>query len=237
MATKILIINNKGGVGKTLIELWMAHALALLNYKVLSLTSDNQNNSFHYAGVEPKFNKGLESWIEAGTGDIIPLRKNLDYIPLRKDYIPLKNFKIKKSFEEKFDNFMKVMNDKYDFIMIDASPVLGLNEFFLKADYYVIPTFLDEATTDSIVNLLNVIDKHKVLAVIPNRVGTSVFEKDMFKKIKAILDAENIQLTQPIQQSATLLKLSSKGKTIWESNHKKAIEVQEIFEKIISELI
>lgn len=92
MAIKTLIINNKGGVGKSVLALWLSDAVAKLNKKVLLLTSDNQNNAFHYSGVEPIFKKGLDDWIEKGIGDIFTLRENLSYIPL-------KNFKIKKIFQ------------------------------------------------------------------------------------------------------------------------------------------
>lgn len=230
MAIKTLIINNKGGVGKSVLALWLSDAVAKLNKKVLLLTSDNQNNAFHYSGVEPVFKKGLDDWIEKGIGDIFTLHENLSYIPL-------KNFKIKKSFKDDFNSFMEKMDYQYDYIFIDASPVLGLNEFFIeKADYFVIPTFLDEATTDSIVNLLNVIDKHKVIAVIPNRVGTSVLEKEMYLKLREILQDDEIVLTDAIEQSATLLRLITKGKTVWESKHKKALQVQDILADVLERL-
>ena len=231
MAVKTLVINNKGGVGKSVLTLWIADALAKLNHKVLLLTSDNQNNIFHYSGVEPVFKKGLDDWIEKGSGDIFTLRENLFYIPL-------KNFKIKSSFKEKFNTFMEKMDSEYDYIFIDASPVLGLNDFFIeKANHYVIPTFLDEATTDSIVNLLSVIDKHKVLAVIPNRVGTSMLEKEMYLKLKEILANDDITLTNAIEQSATLLRLISRGKTVWESKYNKALQVQEIIADVLERLV
>lgn len=231
MAIKTLVINNKGGIGKSILALWLSHAMAKLDAKVLLLTSDNQNNAFHYSGVEPIFKKGLDDWIEKGTGDIFTLRENLSYIPL-------KNFKIKSSFKEKFDTFMDRIDSEYNFIFIDASPVLGLNDFFIeKADHFVIPTFLDEATTDSIVNLLNVIDKNKVAAVVPNRVGNSMLEKEMYIKLRDILLADDIAITNAIEQSATLLRLITKGKTVWESKHQKALKVQEIIADVLERLV
>ena len=146
----------------------------------------------------------------------------------------MKNFKIKKIMEENFNNFIKKMDSEYNFIIIDASPVLGLNDLFIKnSDYFIIPTFLDEATTDSIVNLINVIDKSKILAVIPNRVGKSVIEKEMYIKLREILTADEIILTDAIEQSAILLKLIAKGKTVWESKHQKALQVQEILVDVL----
>lgn len=230
MAVKTLVINNKGGVGKSVLTLWMADAMAKAGRKALLLTSDNQNNAFHYAGVEPVFKKGLDDWIEKGNGDIFTLRENLSYIPL-------KNFKIKKSFKENFNSFMEKMDREYDYIFIDASPVLGLNEFFIeKTDYFIIPTFLDEATTDSIVNLLNVIDKHKVIAVIPNRVGNSMIEKELYINLRDKLINDEIILTDAIEQSATLLRLITKGKTVWESKHKKALQVQDIIADVLERM-
>ncbi|WP_442878338.1 ParA family protein, partial [Cetobacterium sp.] len=44
----ITVKNNKGGVGKTFVTAQLASGLALLDNRVLVLTSDSQNNIFSY---------------------------------------------------------------------------------------------------------------------------------------------------------------------------------------------
>ena len=76
-AVKILIKNQKGGVGKSLIAFWLAHGLALENKTVLLLTSDSQDNIPAFAGKSEEakeMTKGLESWVKTGEGDTLELR-------------------------------------------------------------------------------------------------------------------------------------------------------------------
>lgn len=127
-AVKILVKNQKGGVGKSLIAFWLAHGLTLKNKTVLLLTSDSQDNIPTFAGKSKEakeMSKGLESWIINGIGDMLELRENLDYIPLK-----TLNIKQKDSF--KFKNFIEIMSKKVDYIVIDASPVLELDDIFIE---------------------------------------------------------------------------------------------------------
>lgn len=230
-AVKILIKNQKGGVGKSLIAFWLAHGLALENKKVLVLTSDSQDNipAFAGKGKEAKeMKRGLESWIVNGEGDILELRENLFYIPLKATNIE----------EQDSFKFKTVVNDimakRVDYIVIDASPVLNLDDLFVEvADKIVVPTYLDEVTTLGIFNLISKVGLKKIKAIIPNRTHRSKLEKDCYFKLLSAFKETGIVLTEPIKHSAGITGLVDAGKTIWETKQKVFDPVRFEFKKVL----
>ena len=174
----ILVKANKGGVGKSWLTLQLAHATALKDKQVLIITSDSQNNIPRFAGIkENNFENGLEYWITKKNGTYLELRDNLYYIPLTTMNIPDKDI-------DNFRDFIKVIKKLFDYIYIDATPVLSLDDIFLEvADQIVIPTFLDSVTTSSITNMLRKAEYSKIKAIIPNRATRCKVEKEYYKKL------------------------------------------------------
>ncbi len=237
MSKVILFKNNKGGVGKSLLCFWVADTLSKIKKtnedynKILILTSDSQNNILQLAGITSKFGKGLEEHIETGNGEIIRLRKNLFYIPLT-------STKIKTTFDNKFTELMKEFKKEYDYVFIDGSPVLKLDNIFIKvADKIVIPTYLDDMTTKGVTNLIKEVGGEKVALVIPNRCGRSKLEKQYFSKLKIVLDKVDIKLFDPIYQSSKIMKLIEQRKTIFETKNKQYKEIQSSFAQIVKEVM
>lgn len=73
----------------------------------------------------------------------------------------------------------------FDYIVIDGSPVMYLdNEFMEVADDIIIPTFLDAITTDSVLSMLKNVDFNKVRAIIPNRAGRTKLERLYYENLK-----------------------------------------------------
>ena len=228
----ILIKNNKGGVGKSLLTYWLSYGIAELGYKTLILTSDNQNNILNYAGFEGEYGIGLEHWLSKGSGELIHLSKNLDYIPLT-------GYKLKRNFEEKFKSLIKELKTRYDYIFVDGSPVIGLDKVFLKtASQIIIPTYLDEITTEGIVNILNAVDDiKKIKSIIPNRCGKSKIEIETFLELKVISDDAGILLTEPIKQSSLITNLISKHKSIWDTKAKPTDYIRSELLKVVEVII
>lgn len=229
----ILIKNNKGGVGKSWITLQLAHGLQhVSDKKVLIITSDNQNNILEYAGMEKAATgSGLEKWIKAGTGDLIRLRKNLFFIPLKTSHLNLQS-------KEKLECLFEVFKEEYEYILIDSTPVVGIDKYFVDlADKVVVPGFADKVTINSITSLLEGVEVRKVKSVIINKWTKTAKEKEYYKGLKEVLEPFEILLTAPINQSATIGKLIDDGKTIWESNSKKIKTIQESFVTVIEEIL
>ncbi|MEI6857489.1 ParA family protein [Psychrilyobacter sp.] len=233
MAKVILFKNNKGGVGKSLLCFWTAHILSTLSKskdrknKVLILTSDSQNNIMQMAGVKSGYGDGLQGYIDGRGSDLIRLRKDLFYIPLT-------STGIKRTFETRFLDVIEIFKTQYDYILIDGSPVLKLDNIFLEvSDKVVIPTFLDKVTTKGMINLIREVGVNKVALIVPNRVGKSKMEREHLNKLKKSLEGVGAAITDPIYQTLKIMQLTEKSKTIMETKSKQYNEIKQIFAKIV----
>ena len=215
----ILVKNNKGGVGKTYITLQLAAYKALIkNKKTLILTSDSQNDIL------------LEDFIEGKSYKIKKLRENLFFLHLQ-------GYKIKNSFDEAFKRAIKLLKDEYDYIVIDGSPVMGLDNLFIEiSDHIVIPTFLDSITTHSVLSMLKKVDLNKVKAVVPNRTGRTKLEKEYYDFLNKKLGVQGIHLSFPIPEISLISKLIDKETLLWESKAKKLDYIKGIFINIWKEI-
>ena len=229
----ILVKNNKGGVGKTYITLQLAAYKALIkNKKTLILTSDSQNDILKFSGIKiddtSKF--GLEDFIEGKSYKIKKLRENLFFLHLQ-------GYKIKNSFDEAFKKAIKLLKEEYDYIVIDGSPVMGLDNLFIQvSDYIVIPTFLDNITTHSVLSMLKKVDLNKVKAVVPNRTGRTKLEKEYYDFLNKKLGVQGIHLSFPIPEISLISKLIDKETLLWESKAKKLDYIKGIFINIWKEI-
>lgn len=228
----VLIKNNKGGVGKSWITLQLAAYKALSqNKKVLILTSDSQNNILNFTGKERDTSKkGLEDMLEGKKYELTELRHNLFFLHLQ-------GYRIKNNFEEKLKKVIKKLKDKFDYILIDGSPVMKIDNAFIEiSDTIVIPTFLDAVTTNSILNMLRNTELEKVKVVIPNRAGRTKLETEYYKLLDGKLSRSGIYLSIPISQTSSISKLIDKGKLIWESKSQKLDFVKSIFVDVWREI-
>ena len=238
MAKVILFKNNKGGVGKSLLCFWTAHILSTLSKtsddkknKVLILTSDSQNNIMQMAGAKSGYGDGLQGYIDGKGSDLIRLRKGLFYIPLT-------STGIKRTFESKFLDVIEVFKTQYDYILIDGSPVLKLDNIFLEvSNKVVIPTFLDNVTTKGMINLIKEVGVDKVALIVPNRVGKSKIEQEHLDKLKESLEGVGVPITDPIYQTLKIMQLTEKTKTIMETKSKQYNNIKQIFAKIVKEVM
>lgn len=230
MNKTILIKANKGGVGKSWTTLQLAHKAALDGNKVIIITSDSQNNILDFSGNGSLTPLGLDEWLTGGNGGFTELRKNLYYIPFHSTMLP-------EELEVRFESFINILKEEFDYIFIDSTPVLNLDKKFIDlADEVVIPTFLDQVTIGSITTLMAQIDpKNKVKAIIPNRVRRNKIEKEYYENLKNTV-SQNIFLSVPIKQSSFISKVIDEGKTIWEYRAKEAKALQELFLQVLEVL-
>jgi len=131
--TKVIsIFNQKGGVGKTTTNVNLCAALALKGKKVLSIDIDPQGNSSSGFGLDKN---NLELTIYDILIEDTDINKvihktdieNLDLIPaniqLAGAEIELTNTKYR---EKTLRESINLLDDTYDFIIIDCPPSLGL---------------------------------------------------------------------------------------------------------------
>ncbi|MDF1550725.1 MAG: ParA family protein [Bacteroidales bacterium] len=165
MATIISIINYKGGTGKTTTALNFGAALAKKRKKVLLLDFDSQCNLSLSKGLKsPEKHIGLvlskkatieESIFKLDTFSIVPSVENLlDY-----------EFAISNEPGREFiaREFLQPVKDKFDYILIDCPPSLGLLSInsLVAADYFIVPMQTENFAFIGLDNIMTATQKVK----------------------------------------------------------------------------
>ena len=132
MGKIISVSNQKGGVGKTTTALSLSAALGVLEKKVLLIDMDPQSNATSGLGIDSN-EVSLSSYdliignSKASNIVIQTSSPNLDLIPAKIDLVGLEIEIVNKSGREYLlKNALEKIKEKYDFIIIDCPPSLGL---------------------------------------------------------------------------------------------------------------
>ena len=147
MGKIIAIANQKGGVGKTTTSVNLAASLGVLEKKVLLIDADPQANASSGLGID------IEN-IEIGTYQIVEhshtpeeaiiscSSPNVDVIPAHIDLVAIEIELVdKENREYMLKQALESVKDKYDYILIDCAPSLGLLTLnaLTAADSVIIP--------------------------------------------------------------------------------------------------
>ena len=226
MGEIIQIKVEKGGVGKTFIASNLAHLLALLDYKVIILSIDSQNNVYSiFNKVNQRIKGRLKKSILNDKISKIELRENLDFIPIELYLSP--------NILKEVPAFLRKLKKNYDYIIIDSLPALKVDNIFLEnSDKIIIPAHGDKMTLQGIISIIKE-HREKIHSIIFNKYINTKINKEYYKEIKEICKNSGIYISKPIKNNAFIAELIEKGKTIWESRAKKIIETQEIFKNIV----
>ena len=165
MGKLIAIANQKGGVGKTTTTVNLAACLGVLDKKVLLIDADPQANASSGLGIDVEavslgtyqlleHNCKVEDAIQKTTAtnvDIIPAHIDLVAIEIELVNVGQREYMLKQAIES--------VKSKYDYILIDCAPSLGLLTLnaLTAADSVIIPIQCEYFALEGLGKLLNTI--------------------------------------------------------------------------------
>ena len=169
MGKIISFANQKGGVGKTTSCVNIASSLGVLGFKVLIIDLDPQGNTTSGVGISKKGLKATTKELLTGELPVSQIivetpYKNLDVIPTNTalagaefDLFDLDDseFRIKKALDE--------VKDRYDYILIDCPPSLGMLTInaFAASDGVVVPMQCEFYALEGLSQLMITINRIK----------------------------------------------------------------------------
>ena len=171
MAKVISLVNQKGGVGKTTTSINLSSALGHLGKKVLLIDLDPQSNSttglgINKANIKLSIYDVITNRCEISDAIIKNKFKNLSVIPsmifLSGVEIELMQTSMREDnfiLGDQLKNQINKIKDRYDFIIIDCPPALGIltTNALAASDSVLIPVQCEYFALEGVTQLLNTI--------------------------------------------------------------------------------
>lgn len=227
----IAIANQKGGVGKTTTAVNLSYALINRGKTVLAIDADPQASLTTYLGQDPDQLEDEERTLYFALVEGRPLSSLvIDGSPA---LIP-SGIRLASAEPELIGNLLaspqnvlrtrlKELRNRYDYILIDCTPSLGLLTInaLVAADKVIIPSETEYLASKGIRLLLNTIDKIQsglnpdleVLGVLPTKYNQRyTHDQAVLSGVQSGMADRGVRVFEPIARSTAFSKASIEGK-------------------------
>ncbi|MEQ9308679.1 MAG: AAA family ATPase [Balneolaceae bacterium] len=165
MGKVIAIANQKGGVGKTTTAINLAASLAAIEHPTIVIDIDPQSNTTSGLGIDSKTVTNSIYEVMIGSADVNESirQTELDFLDLVPAHINLVGAEIEMIDREERERILKKaiadLRERYDFVIIDCPPSLGLLTInaLTASDSIVIPVQCEYFALEGLGQLLNTI--------------------------------------------------------------------------------
>ena len=165
MGKVISVANQKGGVGKTTTTINLSTILAKKGKKVMLIDADPQGNATSGVGAEKDVDLSFYDILTNDTEIIDTLQKTA----IKKLYVCPSNINLAgaevelvsmMSREQRLKEKLDIIKERYDFVLIDCPPSLGLITLnaFTASDSVLIPVQCEYYALEGLGQLLNTIN-------------------------------------------------------------------------------
>ena len=230
MSAVIAIANQKGGVGKTTSTINLAYALAHRGKRVLAIDADPQASLTMYFNHDPDALEEQEKTLYFSLLGDTPLAslilgENPALIPSSialADAEPELITNVLLSAPTVLKDKIRELGDRYDFILIDCTPSLGLLTVnaMTAADAVIVPVKTDNLSFRGVERLFQTIGKLqqrlnpalRIFGVLPTQYNPrNLHDNETLERVQAALAARKVRMFEPVNRSTAYDKASTEG--------------------------
>ncbi|WP_195291080.1 ParA family protein [Bacteroides uniformis] len=242
----IAIGNQKGGVGKTTSTACIGAALALQGRRVLLIDLDAQQNlTFTLTQNEDPETSIYDTLVKDQSLPIVPIRENLDLVPASLDLARAEiDMATMMAREGILKSYLDEQKEKYDYILMDCSPSLGIvtTNALVAADELYIPLTVEALPLKGLTMLDDIVREVKRRVNPMLELGGVFFTRFNNRK----LNREVISMVEKrygekvfqtrIRENISIAEMPLSGQTIFEYEPKSngAADYQALVDEIIS---
>lgn len=242
----IAISNQKGGVGKTSSTACIGAALALQGKRILLVDLDAQQNlTFTLTQNEDPETSIYDALVKDKPLPIVPIRKNLDLVPASLDLARAEiDMATMMAREGILKSHLDGQKEKYDYILMDCSPSLGIvtTNALVAADKSYIPLTAEALPLKGLTMLDDIVSEVKrrvnpkleLGGVFFTRFNNRKLNKEVMNMVKNRYGDKVFQTK--IRENIAIAEMPLSGQTLFEYDPKSngAADYKTLTEEIIS---